>query len=80
MHIARLVYPEQAKQAHIQGDVHLRLQIDTKGHVFDIKVISGHPLLVPAALDAVKQWEFKPTLLHGQAVEVQTEVTIPFKL
>jgi TonB family protein len=74
------VYPELAKQAGIQGAVRLNIVIDKQGRVSDIKVISGHPLLIPAALDAVKQWEFSPTLLNGQAVEVFTEVSIPFVL
>ena len=58
----------------------LNIVIDKEGRVSDIRVISGHPLLVPAALDAVKQWEYKPTLLNGQAVEVATEVSVPFVL
>ena len=58
----------------------LDVVIDKQGRVSDIRVISGHPLLIPAALDAVKQWEYKPTLLNGQPVEVATEVSVPFVL
>jgi TonB family protein len=75
---ARPVYPELAKQAHVQGDVYLRFKIDTKGHVSYIRVISGHPLLVEAAIEAVKQWEYRPTLVNGQPVEIESEVSIPF--
>jgi TonB family protein len=74
------VYPELARQARIEGVVRLNIVIDKQGRVVDIKVISGHPLLIPAALEAVKQWEYNPTLLNGQPVEVSTEVSVPFVL
>jgi protein TonB len=54
--------------------------ISKEGRVVDIKVISGHPLLVSAAIEAVKQWEYNPALVNGQAVEVATEVFVPFVL
>jgi TonB family protein len=74
------VYPEEAKQAGIRGTVHLSYMIDTQGHVTGIKVISGHPLLVRAAVEAVKQWEYAPTLLNGKPTEVQVVADIPFNL
>jgi TonB family protein len=74
------VYPDLARQAGVQGAVRLNIVIDKQGRVSDIRVISGHPLLIPAALDAVKQWGYKPTLLNGQPVEVATEVSVPFVL
>jgi TonB family protein len=74
------VYPDLARQAGVQGAVRLNIVIDKQGHVSNISVITGHPLLIPAALDAVKQWEYKPTLLNGQPVEVATEVSVPFVL
>ena len=74
------VYPELAKQAQVQGTVRLRIVIDKQGRVMDIAVIGGHPLLIAAAMDAVKQWEYSPTLLNGQPVEVATEVSVPFVL
>ncbi len=74
------VYPDMAKQARVQGIVQLNIVINKQGRVVDIKVISGHPLLIPAALEAVKQWEYNPTLLNGQPVEVATEVSVPFVL
>src|ERR1019366_3431562 len=73
-------YPALAKQARIEGVVRLDVVIDQQGRVSDIKVISGHPLLIPAAMDFVKQREYVPTLLNGQPIAVVTEMSIPFKL
>ena len=72
------VYPPLAKQARIQGVVILEAVIDKAGNVAEIKVISGHPLLQQAAIDAVSQWKYKPTLLNGEPVEVVTTVTVNF--
>jgi protein TonB len=74
------VYPDLARQARVQGVVRLNIVIDKQGRVSNVSVISGHPLLISAALDAVKQWEYNPTLLNGQPVEVATEVSVPFVL
>jgi len=73
-------YPPLAKQARIQGTVTLNTSIGKDGRVIDVQVVSGHPLLIPAALDAVKQWEYKPTLLNGNPVEVLTQVDVNFTL
>ena len=74
------VYPEQAKTAGIQGSVTLQIVIGKDGSVETVTPVDGHPLLVAAAQDAVKQWVYKPTLLNGQPVEVSTTVTVPFDL
>jgi len=74
------VYPSVAHQAGIQGTVSLQALIGKDGNVEHLELISGHPLLAPAAIDAVKQWKYKPYLLNGQAVEVQTEVQVNFSL
>jgi TonB family protein len=74
------VYPPLAKQARIQGVVHLTAIIGKDGAVQNLELISGHPLLAGAAMDAVKQWEYKPTLLNGQPVEVITQVDVNFTL
>ena len=74
------IYPPLAKQARIQAVVHLTVIISKEGAVQNIQVISGHPILVPAALEAVKQWIYKPTLLNGQPVEVITQVDVNFTL
>jgi protein TonB len=74
------VYPPLAKQARISGVVHLAAVISANGTIQDLKVISGHPLLIPAALEAVKQWVYQPTLLNGEPVEVQTQIDVNFTL
>ena len=68
----RPIYPPLAKQARIQGVVRLNAIIGKDGTIQNLTVASGHPLLVPAALEAVKQWVYKPTLLNGEPVEVVT--------
>jgi TonB family protein len=74
------VYPPLAAQARIQGMVKLQVTIGKDGQVQNTMVLSGHPLLVPAALEAVKQWVYRPTLLNGASMEVVTEVEVPFTL
>ncbi|HEX5430573.1 MAG TPA: energy transducer TonB [Bryobacteraceae bacterium] len=74
------VYPTLAKSARIQGAVKFTGIIGTDGTIQDLKVVSGHPLLVPAALQAVKQWVYSPTLLNGEPVQVITEITVNFTL
>jgi TonB family protein len=76
----RPVYPLEAKQAHIQGVVQLSATIAKDGTVRNPEVISGHPMLVQAALDAVRQWVYQPTLLNGQPVEVVTQIDVSFTL
>jgi protein TonB len=66
--------------ASIQGAVKLDAIINKDGTIQDLKVISGHPLLVKAALDAVRQWRYQPTLLNGKHVEVATEIDVNFSL
>ena len=77
---AKPVYPPLGLQIHLQGDVVLRAVIDKGGSVVELQVISGHPLLVKAAMDAVRQWRYKPTLLNGEPVEVDTTITVSFLL
>ena len=73
-------YPPLAKMARIQGTVKLEAVISKDGTIQELKVISGHPLLVKAAVSAVQQWRYRPTLLSGEPVEVQTEVDVIFTL
>lgn len=73
------VWP-QLEKLNIQGTVVLYVRLSTEGKVEFIKVISGHPMLVQAAMDAVKQWEYRPTLLNGQPAKVETTVAVPFSL
>jgi protein TonB len=74
------VYPQLAKQARIQGVVKLHALISKEGTIEDLKVVTGHPLLVPAALEAVKQWVYQPTTLNGEPVGVETEIDVNFTL
>ena len=73
-------YPALARQARIQGQVVLHAIIDKDGRVSELSVISGHPLLVQSALEAVRQWRYRPTTLNGEAVEVDTTITVTFVL
>src|SRR5262249_55501560 len=72
------IYPPDAKAARIQGIVILETLISKEGDVQSINVISGHPMLQQAAIDAVSQWKYKPTLLNGEPVEVVTTITVNF--
>ena len=74
------LYPALARQARIQGNVVLHAIIDKDGRVGQLEVVSGHPLLVQSALDAVKQWRYQPTQLNGDPVEVDTTITVTFVL
>jgi protein TonB len=74
------LYPPLAKQARIQGTVRLQAVIAKDGSVVELQVLAGHPLLVQAALDAVRQWRYHPTLLNGEPVEVVTTVDVIFTL
>jgi protein TonB len=74
------VYQRLPIQARIQGNVVLHAIIGRDGQVSELQILSGHPLLVNAALDAVRQWRYSPTLLNGQAVEVETTITVSFVL
>lgn len=73
-------YPPLAKMARISGMVRLDAIISKDGTIEDLKVISGHPLLVRAAMEAVQRWRYQPTLLNGDAVEVATEIDVNFTL
>jgi protein TonB len=74
------VYPPLAKQARIQGTVRFNAIIGRDGAIANLQVVSGHPLLVPAALEAVRQWRYQPTLLNGEPVEVVTQIDVNFTL
>lgn len=73
-------YPPLAKQARIQGQVVLHALIGKDGSIQNLTLISGHPMLAPAAIEAVKQWKYKPYLLNGEPVDVDTEVLVNFTL
>jgi protein TonB len=72
------VYPQIAKISGIQGQVKLHAIIGRDGRIQSLSAVSGHPLLVRAALDAVEQWRYRPYVLNGEAVEVETFITVNF--
>jgi TonB family protein len=74
------VYPDTARHARIQGVVRYNAVISRDGRVANLTLVSGHPLLIPAATDAVRQWLYQPTLLNGEPVEVVTQIDVNFTL
>lgn len=74
------MYPQQAKLSRIQGAVQLQAVIGKDGSITSVSALSGDPILARAALDAVRQWKYKPYDLDGQAIEIQTTITVNFKL
>ena len=73
-------YPQDARDQRIQGVVLLRAIIDQDGNVSSVDLISGHPLLAPAAIEAVKQWKYKPYLLNNEPIAVEAQVQVNFTL
>jgi periplasmic protein TonB len=80
LHKVQPVYPPLARTARVQGSVVLAAIIGKDGTIQNLHVISGHPLLTQAALDAVRQWRYRPYILNGEPVEVDTQVTVNFTL
>jgi len=79
-HRVEPAYPTIALRAHIQGSVTLSAIISKDGVIENLRLINGHPLLVPAALDAVKQWRYRPYVLNGEGLEVETTVIVNFHI
>jgi protein TonB len=73
-------YPPLARSARIQGTVVLQAVISKQGMIENLSVVTGHPMLVPAALDAVRQWRYRPYILNNEPVEVETQITVNFSL
>ena len=73
-------YPKEARERGIDGEVLLQATIDTKGHVVNLKAIQGDPILVEPSIDAVRQWKYRPYLLKGEPVEVETMIKIQFHM
>ena len=80
IHQVKPNYPALARQARIQGQVVLQATIAKDGTIQNLHMIQGHPMLAPAAIDAVKQWRYKPYFLNGEPVEVETQITVNFTL
>jgi len=80
IHQVKPTYPALARQARIQGQVVLQATISKDGTIQNLHMVSGHPMLAPAAIEAVKQWRYKPYFLNGEPVEVETQITVNFTL
>jgi protein TonB len=80
LHRVEPVYPPLARHARISGTVELEGIIGTDGRLRELRVISGHPLLVRAAIEAVRQWVYEPTMLSGEPVEVIAPITVSFRM
>jgi protein TonB len=80
IHRVEPVYPPVARMAHLSGTVELTGVIGTDGRIRELKALSGNPLLVKAAIDAVSQWIYAPPILNGERVEVIAPITVNFRL
>jgi protein TonB len=80
INMVKPAYPQSAKEARVQGSVVMSIVIDENGDVKQVNVVSGPPTLTDAAVNAVKQWKYAPTILNGKAIEVTTTVTVTFNL
>jgi protein TonB len=80
IHDVQPAYPQMARIAHIQGDVLLQATISKSGAIENLRAIQGHPILIQAAMDAVRQWKYKPYILNGEPVEVETTVKVQFHM
>jgi protein TonB len=80
VHRVEPVYPSIAKSTGVQGTVLIKALISSNGRIEQAQVISGSPLLAPAALEAIKQWRYRPYVLNGGTIEVETEITVNFVL
>jgi protein TonB len=74
------VYPIIAQRARVQGTVEMKALICKQGTIENLQLVSGHPLLVPAAMEAVKQWRYRPYVLNGEPLEVETMVIVNFHM
>jgi protein TonB len=73
-------YPSLARSARIQGVVVLQAVIGKEGAIENLRVLTGHPMLAPAAIEAVRQWRYRPYVLNNEPVEVETQITVNFSL
>jgi protein TonB len=80
VHKVQPAYPALARSARIQGVVVLQAVIGKHGNIENLRLISGHPMLAPAAIDAVRQWRYRPYILNNDPIEVETQITVNFSL
>ena len=74
------IYPQLAKQIQREGRVELRAIISTAGTIESLEVLSGDPLFIQSALAAVREWRYRPTILNGRPIEVDTHITVIYTL
>jgi periplasmic protein TonB len=79
-HRVEPVYPALSKQMHLEGQVELHAIIGTDGSIRSLTAVNGHPLFIQSAMDAVRQWHYQPTILNGTPVEVETTITVIYKM
>jgi TonB family protein len=80
IHDVQPEYPRAARISHITGDVVLHTIIDREGRIAELEVLTGHPLLIESAMKAVKQWQYRPYILNGKPVEVETTIKVQFQM
>jgi TonB family protein len=80
IHQVRPIYPAEAKTAGTEGMVRIEAVVDRDGKVKEVKLLSGHPVLAKAAMEAVSKWQYRPTVLNGTSVEVECEIDVNFRL
>ena len=80
LHDVTPIYPIEARLAHIQGEVLLQATIGKDGLIHNLKVVTGHPILVEAAKGAVEQWRYRPYVFNGNPVEVETTIKVVFHM
>jgi protein TonB len=80
IHRVEPIYPPLARQIHREGRVELRAIIGTDGTIQSLQIVSGDPIFLRSALEAVQQWQYKPTILNGQPVEIETYVTVIYTM
>ena len=78
VHKVQPVYPAEARRLRLEGNVVLEANITEDGHVDDLKVVSGHPLLAQSAMEAVSKWRYAPYLLNGRPIRKPTRININF--
>ncbi len=78
MHKVRPVYPSEARRMHLEGTVILEAIVTEEGLIENLKLVSGHPILAQAAMDAVSKWRYSPYLLNGKPTQKQTRITVSF--
>jgi len=80
IHRVEPIYPFLPKQIHREGRVELRAIIGTDGTIQSLQVVSGDPMFLSSAIEAVQQWRYRPTILNGQPVEIDTYITVVYTM